>query len=143
MAWFEDLSPCGYFGPEAGRVLRAIGWLEVGRRFPTGPTGRGIYDKLCELGKEPWTLVAFAGPHFCDLCQYNGPAGTANIFIPGSGFLYVCPQLITHYMNAHHYQPPDEFCEFVRRCPTMRKREYLQAMLGNGGRELKALWSKR
>jgi hypothetical protein len=143
MAWYEDLSPCGYFGEEAGRVLRSVGWLEAGRPFQTGPTQRAVYDKLCALGKEPWDPVVFAGPHFCDLCQYGGPAGVANVFIPGNGFLYVCPVLITHYMNAHHYRPPEAFCEDVRQCPTMRSMDYLRAVLGNGGRQLRALWGAR
>jgi hypothetical protein len=142
MAWFEDLSPCSYFGEEAGGVLRAVGWLEAGRPFQTGPTNRAIYEKLCVLGKDPWAPTAFAGMHFCDLCQYGGPRGVANVFIPGNGFLYVCPELITHYMNSHHYCLAEEFCEAVRGCRTMRSRDYLQAVLGNGGRQLRALWRK-
>src|SRR5262245_45573397 len=113
MAWHEDLSPCGYFGEEARRVLRSVGWLEAGRPFQAGPVRRAVYVKLCALGKEPWAPVVFAGPHFCDLCQYGGSSGVANVFIPGDGFLYVCPVLITHYMNAHHYRPPEAFCEAV------------------------------
>jgi hypothetical protein len=143
MAWYEDLSPCGYFGEEASRVLRSVGWLEAGRSFLTGPTEKAIFDKLCELARQPWAPVAFCGPHVCDLCQYGGSSGAANVFIPGDDFLYVCPVLITHYMNVHHYCPPREFCEAVRRCAIMRSREYLQAILGNGGRQLNSLWKRR
>jgi hypothetical protein len=143
MAWYEDLSPCGYFGEEVSHVLRSVGWLEAGRIFQTGPTERYIFDKLCELSRQPWAPVVFSGPHFCDLCQYSGSSGVANVFIPGNSFLYVCPVLITHYMNAYHYCPPEAFCEAVRRCPTMRSRDYLQAILGNGGRQLRALWKPR
>src|SRR6476659_1393026 len=46
----------------------------------------------------------------------------------------VCPGLITHRIDAHHYCR--EFCEAVRRCPIMRSREYLLAILVNGGRQL-------
>jgi len=143
MAWYQDLSPCGYFGEEASRVLRAVGWLEAGRPYPTGATEKPIYEKLCGLAKEPWLPVAFAGPHFCDLCQYGGSSGVANVFTPGDGLLFVCPELITHYMNAHHYRPPEQFCESVRLCPPMRSREYFQAILENGGRRLRPLWSSR
>jgi hypothetical protein len=143
MAWYEDLSPCGYFGEEACRVLRSVGWLELGRPFRTGPTERDIFDKLRALGSDPWAPVAFAGPHWCDLCQYGGASGVANMFIPGAGFLYVSPVLITHYMDAHRYRLPEEFCEAVRLCPAMRSRDYLQAILGNGGRQLRALWKPR
>jgi hypothetical protein len=40
-----------------------------------------------------------------------------NSFVPGDGFLYVFPNLITHYMRVHAYAPPAEFCEAVLRCP--------------------------
>ena len=143
MAWYEDLTPCGYFGEEAAGVLRSVGWLEAGRPFLCGPTPKDIFDKLCDLAREPWAPVAFAGPHFCDLCQYGGWSGTANVFIPGNRFLYVCPAMVTHYMDAHHYRPPDEFAMAVRQCPAMRSREYLQAILRNGGRQLKTLWVSR
>jgi hypothetical protein len=143
VTWYEDLSPCGYFGREASGVLRSVGWLESGRPFQTGSTEKAIFDKLCELGRQPWAPVAFAGPHFCDLCQYGRAIGIENVFIPGTGFLYVCPVMITHYMDAHHYRPPEEFCEAVRRCPTMRSRDYLQTILGNGGRQLRLLWKHR
>src|SRR5262245_42673549 len=143
MAWYEDLSPCLYFGEEASRVLRSVGWLEAGRIFQTGPTERCIFDKLSELTRQPWAPVVFTGPHFCDLCQYGGSSGVANVFIPGNGSLYVCPVLITHYMNAHHYRPPEEFCAAVRRCPTIRRRDYLLAILQNGARQLTAPWKPR
>jgi hypothetical protein len=37
MAWYEDLTPCSYLGEEAGRVLRAVGWLR-GRLRPCRPS---------------------------------------------------------------------------------------------------------
>ena len=147
MTWYPDLAPCNYFGDGVAHVLRAVGWLEAGRPVADGPTPRPVYDKLSELLMEPWMPCAFAGSHFCDLCKFQydigGPAGTANVFIPGDGILYVSPELITHYMNAHYYRPPPEFCEAVLRCPGMRSREYMVAMLANGGRELKSLWQAR
>jgi len=36
MAWFEDLSPCDYFGEEFAGDLRAVGWLALGQPYPTG-----------------------------------------------------------------------------------------------------------
>jgi len=78
-----------------------------------------------------------AGRHDCDLCQFEGEAsGANNLFIPGNGFLYVCPELIVHYVNAHGYSSPAEFCEALLRCPAMRSLDYLKAILANGGRQL-------
>ena len=136
MAWFSDLSSCAYFGEEFAGALKAIGWLERGREYPVGRAEQSIYRKLVALRREPWQPMVSMGVHECDLCQYEGEIGSANIFIPANGFLYVCPELITHYMNAHGYLPPDEFCEAVLSCPEMRSVAYMKAILANGGRPL-------
>ncbi len=79
----------------------------------------------------------FTGIHCCDLCLYEGDsAGVKNVFIPGDGVVFVCPELIAHYMNAHWYRPPDEFCRAVLSCPAMRSVLYLKALLANGVRPL-------
>jgi hypothetical protein len=78
----------------------------------------------------------FCGMHECDFCQFQGGVGGNNIFIPHNGKIYVCPELITHYINAHQYLPPNEFIEAVSICPPMRSMDYLKKMLENGGRDL-------
>jgi hypothetical protein len=134
--WYEDLTECNYFGEEYSKTLTAVGWLENGKPFATGNSLRSLYEKLCEFSKKPWTFVFFMGPHECDLCQFGGEFGISNIFIPHNGKIYVCPQLITHYINAHHYLPPNEFIEAVLACPPQGSMEYLKKLLENGGREL-------
>ena len=130
---FEDLAPYDFFSPDCATVLRAIGWIERGSTYATGIVDRSVYNKLLELRKSPWQPVAFGGRHGCDLCQYESEAwGSTNLFIPGNGVVYICPELITHYMNAHQYLPPVEFCRAVIECPPMRSMEYLKALLANG-----------
>jgi hypothetical protein len=137
MAWQEDSKPCGYFGPELAPFLRAVGWLERGCPFPTGEVDRRVYDKLTEFGVSPWQPMAVAGVHPCGICIYRGEAvGRNSLFIPGDGIIYVTPELITHYMNAHRYAPPAEFCRAVLACPPMRSMDYLKSLLANGGRPL-------
>lgn len=135
MAWFADLSPCTYFrGGEA--VLRSVGWLEGDHDFPTGPTAQDVYQKLVQLVRDCWSPVLSCGPHFCSLCQFPGEtACNANLFVPGHGILYASPTLIPHYVNAHHYRPPEEFCEAVLRCPLTDTMEYKRLFLTNGGRD--------
>jgi hypothetical protein len=130
MASFDDLQPCNYFGDSFSRLLRAIGWLENGTPYATGSVDLRVFSKLVELQKDPWQPGVFMGVHGCDLCVYKSEAsGTRNLFIPANGFAYVCPELIVHYMNAHAYAPPAEFCTAVLACPPMRSMQYLKALL--------------
>lgn len=59
----------------------------------------------------------------------------AGRFHHGEGFLYVCPELILHYIAVLWYLPPAEFCAAVMNCPPTRTMEYKRAYLANGGRE--------
>ena len=136
MSWLADLSPCDYFGPQYAEQLLAIGWLERGHDFPRGEADRRIFDRLEDFRRDPWQPILAAGPHQCDLCTYEGAFGTKNIFVPGAGKLFACPELITHYMNTHQYLPPEEFLSAVLACPPMKSMEYLKAVLANGGRIL-------
>jgi hypothetical protein len=136
MTWFEDLSECGYF-PIRVPALRAVAWLGRGRPFPVGAVEARVYSTLLELSKTPWQPMGAAGWHDCDLCVYEpGAKSIRNLFIPGRGVIYVCPEMVTHYMNVHGYKPPQEFCDAVLACPPMRSMEYLRAILANGGRDL-------
>ena len=133
--WFEDLVPCTYF--PADTTLVAIGWLERGKSYPTGAVDRRVYDRLVEMRKNPWQPFAAAGLHECDLCRFDPEMrGAANLFIPGDGTIYVTPEMIVHYMNAHGYAPPDVFCRAVLACPPMRSMQYLKAMKECGGARL-------
>jgi hypothetical protein len=137
MAWFADLSTCDYFGDEAAAILRAVGWLERGRPFPTGALDRNVYDKLVELARDPWQPAVACGVHDCNLCRFEPESrGVKNLYVPGSGCLYVCPELIVHYVNAHAYVPPPEFCQALLACPPMRSMPYRRAILASGGRRL-------
>lgn len=133
--WFEDLSPCTLFPADVGLV--AVGWLERGRPYATGAVDRRVHDALVAMRRDPWQPFVGAGSHGCDLCQFEPEArGSANLFIPADGSIYVCPELIVHYLNAHGYAPPDVFCRAVLACPPMRSMQYLQAINQCGGARL-------
>jgi hypothetical protein len=40
--------------------------------------------------------------------------------------------MIAHYILAHNYAPPAEFCDAVLRCPPMSSPEYFEAIVKNG-----------
>ncbi len=134
--WYEDLSPCGYFGPESTSCLRAVGWLERGRPYRTGAVDPEVYQRLVEMCKNPWEPAIFMGFHQCDLCLYHGQSGMHNVFVPVGDVIFVCPELVTHYMNEHGYRPPDEFCAAVLACPPMGSIHYFKALLVSGGKPL-------
>jgi hypothetical protein len=127
--WIDDLSPYG----DSARVV-AVGWLERGHEHSVGEVPSEVYAKLKALLVDPWQPWVVAGPHLCDLCLYSPEkGGSKNLFVPGDERVYVAPELILHYMNAHRYRPPDEFCRAVAQCPPTRSSEYRRALLSAGG----------
>ena len=136
MAGLRDLSPCTYL-PLAAEHLLAVGWLEQSLPFPTGRTPANVFSRLQEFVRQPWQPFVWMGIHCCGLCQFEGEkTGTANLFVPHQGKIYVCPELITHYINAHFYRPPDVFCEAVLACPDMKSMEYKRLLIACEGRVL-------
>jgi hypothetical protein len=130
--WFEDLGRCTYFPADVPLV--AVGWLDFQRPFATGTTDRTVYLALIGLLKNPWQPMVSAGFHECNLCQFEAEArGVANLFVPADGKIFVCPELIVHYINAHGYKPPENFCAAVLSCPPMRSMQYLKAISSQGG----------
>jgi hypothetical protein len=138
MTWYEDLLECDYVpAPGASKFFRAIGWLDRDHSFTTGKVPREVFDRLKLLLAKPWQTIAFGGVHDCNLCSFHAEAmGHKNLFVPGAGFMYVCPELILHYMNAHQYSPPNEFCDAVMQCPNCDSMEYRKLVLANGGSSL-------
>jgi hypothetical protein len=99
-----------------------------------GEVSAEVYMKLEELLVDPWQPAVSAGLHPCDLCVYRPEKqGTKNLFVPGDQRVYVAPELILHYVNAHGYRPPQEFCEAAIACPAMRSAEYRRALISAGG----------
>ena len=134
MALYKDLSTCDYI-PGAAEVAIAVGWLEGGFDFPTGPTPEDDYSRLKELSRGSFMPIVSAGAHQCTVCQFDGPGGHGYLLIPGDGHLYAAPKLIVHYIAVHSYRPPEEFLVAVRLCPSMATMEYKRKFLANGGRE--------
>lgn len=141
-------------------LIRGVGFLRRGQPFETGDVDEAVFAKLCELVQNPWQPWACGGVHHCDLCRFTGnsvgtyyrksasgmvqhpglpvsaASSSVDLWVPGDGFLWVCPTSVTHYIDAHGFRPPEKFSAAVLRCPPMRSMEYLKAILANGGREL-------
>jgi hypothetical protein len=135
MAAIKDLDPCHYLPLEC-TALRAIGWLATGSEYTRGSASSEFVQKLKELCADPWQPMVSAGRHECELCQFEAPAFSGNVFVPHQGSIYVAPVAIVHYIAAHWYLPPESFIHGVLACPPMRSLEYHKALLANGGRSL-------
>ena len=137
MTGFRDLEPMTYFGERCASVLRAIGWLDREIPFRRGASDGAVFQRLAELFEDPFQPFVAGGGHACNVCQFRAErSGSSNLFVPGEGFLFVCPELIIHYINAHEYCPPTEFVDALLRCPNTRSIEYKRRFLENGGRIL-------
>jgi hypothetical protein len=137
MASYQDLATLDYFGAEFAHILRAVGWLERGDTFSRGASDVRVITRLRELLVDPFAPFAAGGPHACSLCAYFPEAsGSQNLFVPADGFIFVCPELIVHYMNAHQYLPPPQFCNAIVDCPDQRSLDFRRRFLASGGAAL-------
>jgi len=115
---FPDLTEYRYLGKADPSVLN-VGWLDVAEPFPTGDVTPAELATLLRLAKEPVNRTR--GWHRCGICGVNPPIvagrsddavqlGDAEIRVVGcDGTIYAAPNLIYHYVEAHHYRPPDQF----------------------------------
>ncbi|RAY10806.1 hypothetical protein DPM19_33570 [Actinomadura craniellae] len=91
-----------------------VGWLEAGRLYPTGPVPEAFVEKLKAVQAVQWMNVC-RGLHACDLCPpEEAPKGNGEVRIPGAPEIaYAAPFLVTHYITAHGYRPPQVFINAV------------------------------
>src|SRR5205807_10247782 len=87
MVWHPDLSVWGARAAETTSPFRAVGWLERGHDYPTGPADAAFFQRLVELLQDPWEPAVSLGFHRCDLCQFPSHAhtGKRNLYVPRDG----------------------------------------------------------
>lgn len=145
MTYFQDLTPCDYFGFSGNGVLLAVGWLGEGHEYARGSVGQEFFEKLLYLSKSTYEWQPFwigsMGFHDCELCQFIPASFTGTIWIPYQGHIYLAPWGILHYIAQHWYKPPSIFIEAVISCP--EEEAYTQAFLENGGQKLIEEMEKR
>ncbi|SFK49543.1 hypothetical protein [Streptomyces pini] len=91
-----------------------IGWLEVGRPYPLGTVPEAFTERLRAV-QDVQRMNVCLGTHECDLCpEGEAPEGNGEVRIPGApGIAYAAPFLVTHYVTAHGYRPPQVFVDAV------------------------------
>ncbi len=123
MASFEDLSVYSYGGEAEVGVLN-VGWLGSDASYPRGECDRRVRDLLLLRALDP--EVVMRGLHYCELCDEESPIrvevpgqvrlavlGVGEIRIVSGDAIYAAPTLVVHYIDAHGYTPPEEFCRAV------------------------------
>jgi hypothetical protein len=116
----------------AGSHVRAVGWLDARHAFPTGRLDAAVVDRIGAFANS-WRLSVVAlewpcaaGSHTCELCGSFESSG--NLGVPAGEILFVCPEMIAHYVGAHDYVPPKEFVEAINRAPLPGSAEYTAAV---------------
>ncbi|HEY1548287.1 MAG TPA: hypothetical protein VGG28_10720 [Kofleriaceae bacterium] len=114
-----------------GAAVRAIGWLEQGHAFSTGSASDAFVSALRRHVEDPgrWLAVVSAGVHACDLGGCDRSSGQQYVIIPARTCVYVAPDLVTHYVEAHSYLPPSEFVDAVLACPEQSSEAYVELLI--------------
>ena len=135
MVWYKDLSHFDHFGDKISKLicgedppkkLKAVGWLEKGKPYSTGPTLPDVVEKLREFWDAREFRMAFLGVHQCDFCdsQLIDGFGSITSFVAYENKIYVFPDLIIHYIEKHDYLPPAEFVEALLSSNPQKTLEY-------------------
>jgi len=131
--YFADLTPYAYERPNELRFTLNVGWLDESHPFPVGNVRDELVDKIKSLcfGRVASSLQ-YRGYHRCEFCSdvegsirgftYKMPTevdgrrvGSAVIIVPdahGENF-YFFPNLLIHYIQTHHYLPPEPFLQAI------------------------------
>ena len=108
MSWYDDLSPCDYFGVENAPQFKAVGWLEEGRVFSRGKADLRFVHKLVLLLGESNPLEPSSDPYFCSLCAFSRGPSEFHLFqspgmpsVPMGNRTLACPLLRTKLPNSN------------------------------------------
>ncbi|SNQ49513.1 conserved hypothetical protein [Frankia canadensis] len=113
--------------PPPGTPALTVGWLAPEHEFPTALPDGAFLDALFYLCAHH-SIIRTRGFHNCLLPHATMTApiciahrggeearlGSAEIGVVGAGGeLLLAPNLVFHYVEGHHYRPPDIFIEAV------------------------------
>jgi hypothetical protein len=124
----------------------AVGWLgaQYSSRGLSEEVSSAFFERLVSLLVDPWQPYAVAGVAPCPMCRFSGGPSvvdyqgarcvvrTGMLLVPGPDALYISPTMIAHYVDAHGYDPPQQFVEAVMQCPPMRSMSYWKDLLRLG-----------
>ncbi len=126
MSWFPDMGTQTMI--DGGDHIRAVGWLSAQQPFSQGEVPAEFRIRIREFADRwgdstdalGWSVLM--GPHCCEFCSRFMASG--NFGVPHDGLLFVVPEMLPHYVEAHDYRPPDEFIAAVLESPLPGTPEY-------------------
>lgn len=147
MAYYKDLTSYEYLGSCVRPNTLNVGWLE-GADYKVGTVADDFKERLwrfcgCSIaqtrGFQACSLPGCEQRKWTDgiLCiQRHAEVlelGSAEIRVFGrDGKIYAAPDMIYHYIEAHKYQPPEEFIEAVYTGPIPGDEVYFQRLRALG-----------
>jgi hypothetical protein len=139
MAYYPDLSDYEYHRKAHDRPgTKNVGWLAAGHVFDMEPASEALLDRLwryCNV-----SVAQMRGWHDCELCpgkrvthaEYKGEKlllGTSEIRVfAEDGDIFAAPTLIFHYVQYHHYRPPEAFVVALMRDPAPPDPAYFERL---------------
>jgi hypothetical protein len=103
----------------------AVGWLEESAFEVRLPSDEFLAKLKRWVKAQPraWGPLDAYSCSFAPSDEERDATGSGDIYVPHHGeraTLFVAPRLIAHYVEAHHYAPPEEFVASVLACPLSR-----------------------
>jgi hypothetical protein len=126
MAFFPDLGRRSLVA--AGEHVRAVGWLHPDHPYTMGSVSAEFLTQLKEFIRRPslsaddFHFPGIGGLHTCEFC--GRAIGGGNLGLPSDNVLFVFPDMVVHYIEAHGYKPPEEFIAAVLRSPLRDTEEF-------------------
>ena len=112
MTYFPDLSPFNY-GPSqpycGDYEVLSIGWLDGEHEYPKSIPNAERLNQVKSLLTESRCINLTFGVHLCEICGQETGNGEYHAYNPRTNKIYAAPTLIVHYIEEHHYAPPEEF----------------------------------
>ena len=111
--------------------VRAVGWLDDAHPFTAGPTPVGFRSRLAFFARrwgDSTTNLRWPAAGGGHQCQYCGECVTSGNFgVIAGDLLYVCPEMVAHYVSEHDYLPPDAFRSALVTCDMPWSARYVKA----------------
>jgi hypothetical protein len=117
---------------DKGSGYVSVGWLHPDHPFPQAEPDEHFLARLeeyvarCPASSRALGFGAAGGFHTCEFCE--SAHGTANFGVPFGDRIFYAPEMIVHYVEAHHYAPPAEFVAAVMNGPLPGTRQYVDAV---------------